>query len=115
MGRKFAKVEEFGRALWRILKQPWAWIPLLALTAIGTGFSMGVWNNLCTNCPSIAQIHTWTPEETSKVIAHDGRIFAEIGTERRTAVAGRGRCATNGERPGVPDPDRASGGCGAAR
>jgi len=89
MGQKFAKVEEFARALWRVLRQPWAWLPLLLLVAIGTGFSMGVWNNLCANCPSIAQIHTWTPEETSKVIAHDGRIFDEIGTERRTAVAMR--------------------------
>lgn len=87
MGRKLEKVGEFAGALWRILKRPQAWIPLLALCAVGAGFVIGSWNNLCANCPSVAQIHTWTPEETSKVIAHDGRLFAEIGTERRTAVA----------------------------
>jgi penicillin-binding protein 1A len=87
MGQKLKKVEEFVGALWRVLRRPQAWIPLVAIAAAGTGFAIGSWRNLCATCPSVAQIHTWTPEETSKLIAHDGSLFAEIGTERRTAVA----------------------------
>ncbi len=56
-----------------------------AFGAIG-GF-WGSWQNLCNDCPSIAQISTWEPEQTSKLLSHDGRLIAEIGLERRTPVA----------------------------
>ncbi len=57
----------------------------LAAGAVG-GF-WGAWQNLCMDCPSIAQISTWEPEQTSKLLSHDGRLIAEIGLERRTPVA----------------------------
>jgi penicillin-binding protein 1A len=57
----------------------------LAFGAVG-GF-WGAWQNLCFNCPSIAQISTWEPEQTSKLLSHDGRLIVEIGLERRTPVA----------------------------
>lgn len=57
----------------------------LAFGAIG-GF-WGAWQNLCFDCPSIAQISTWEPEQTSKLLSNDGRLIAEIGLERRTPVA----------------------------
>ncbi len=56
-----------------------------AFGALGGGW--GAWRNLCVDCPSIAQISTWEPEQTSKILSHDGRLVAEIGLERRTPVA----------------------------
>ena len=53
--------------------------------ALGAGW--GAWQNLCVDCPSIAQISTWEPQQTSKILSHDGRLVAEIGLERRTPVA----------------------------
>jgi 1A family penicillin-binding protein len=53
--------------------------------AVGAGW--GAWKNLCVDCPSIAQISTWQPEQTSKLLSHDGRLVVEIGLERRTPVA----------------------------
>ncbi len=51
------------------------------------GAFWGAWRNLCSDCPSIARISTWEPEQTSKLLSHDGRLVAEIGLERRTPVA----------------------------
>lgn len=57
--------------------------------ALGAGGAWGAWRNLCAGdaCPSIAQIKTWEPEQTSKLFSHDGRLIAEIGYERRTPVS----------------------------
>ncbi len=71
----------------RALRRPLVWIPLLFVMAGGLGFSWGAWRNLCADCPSIAQIHTWEPEQTSKVFDRHGRLVAEIGTEARTHTA----------------------------
>jgi penicillin-binding protein 1A len=62
----------------------------LALAFFGFGAlggAVGAWQNLCTDCPSIAQISTFEPQQTSKILGHDGRLVAEIGLERRTPVA----------------------------
>jgi 1A family penicillin-binding protein len=76
-----------ARAGYRALRLPMVWIPLLFVMAAGLGFSWGAWRNLCADCPSIAQIHTWEPEQTSKVFDRNGRLVAEIGTEARTHTA----------------------------
>ena len=64
---------------------------LLLVTAFlcfgAIGGVWGSWRNLCFDCPSIAQITTWEPEQTSKLLSHDGRLIAEIGLERRTPMA----------------------------
>ena len=65
---------------------------LLILTACllvgaGSGLAWGTWRNLCADCPSVAQIRTFEPEQTSKLLSHDGRLLAEVGLERRTPVA----------------------------
>ncbi len=59
------------------------------LLAFGVGGALGSWKNLCAGdaCPSIAQIKTWEPEQTSKLLAHDGELISEIGFERRTPVS----------------------------
>jgi len=71
------------------------WYPreyLLAGTFLATltaGGMWGAWLNLCAGdaCPSIAQIKTWEPEQTSKILSHDGQLIEEIGFERRTPVS----------------------------
>lgn len=62
-------------------------IVLLALVALGGGLALGSWRNACYDCPSIAQIHVWEPTQSTKILSHDGQLIAELGQERRTAVA----------------------------
>ncbi len=50
------------------------------------GGAWGAWRNLCSDCPSIARISTFEPQQTSKILSHDGRLVAELGLERRTPV-----------------------------
>jgi penicillin-binding protein 1A len=59
------------------------------VAALGIGGVWGTWQNLCAGeaCPSIAQVRTFEHEQTSKVLAHDGRQFHEFGYERRTPVS----------------------------
>ena len=72
-----------------------AWHPRLFIlagiffAALGAGAAWGTWTNLCAGdrCPSIAQIRTWEPEQTSKLLSYDGRLIGEIGYERRTPVS----------------------------
>jgi penicillin-binding protein 1A len=71
----------------RILARPIAWIPLLFLATAGMGVAAGSWQNLCAACPSVAQIRTWEPEQTTKLLARDGRLLVELGHERRTPVS----------------------------
>lgn len=59
----------------------------LLLFGAGAGVAWGTWKNICSDCPSIAQIRTFEPEQTSKLYSHDGRLLAEIGIERRTPVS----------------------------
>lgn len=53
----------------------------------GLGAVWGAWRNLCATCPSVAQIRTWEPAQTSKLLAHDGSLITELGGERRTWVS----------------------------
>ena len=57
------------------------------LVAAGGGVAWGSWRNLCFDCPSVAQIRTFVPEQTSKLFSHDGKLIAELGIESRTPVA----------------------------
>lgn len=76
----------FGGA-WSLLRKQWIWLPLLLLSAAGGGFAIGTWQHLCADCPSVAQIRTWEPQQTSKVLSHDGQLLGELGVERRTPVS----------------------------
>jgi penicillin-binding protein 1A len=80
-------VEQSAQVGGRLLRLPWVWVPLLFLTAGLIGFGWGSWRNLCVDCPSIAQIHTWEPQQTSKIFSQDGQLIGELGVERRTPVS----------------------------
>src|SRR4051812_50094394 len=54
----------------------------------GFGFLYAAWALVCRpgQCPSIEVLDEYTPRQTSKLYAADGRFIAEIGLERRTVV-----------------------------
>src|SRR5215212_5766330 len=56
--------------------------------AFGGGLAYASWALVCRGgrCPSIAALEDFTPRQTSKLYAADGRFIAEIGLERRTLV-----------------------------
>ncbi|MEO8580910.1 MAG: transglycosylase domain-containing protein, partial [Gemmatimonadales bacterium] len=58
------------------------------LVAFGVGTVYGVWALICrgNQCPSIEILAEYTPHQTSKLYAVDGRFIAELGLERRTLV-----------------------------
>jgi len=60
---------------------------LLFVAFAGLGGAVGTWRNVCADCPSVARILTFETEQTSKLLAHDGRLIVEIGRERRTPVS----------------------------
>jgi penicillin-binding protein 1A len=64
---------------------------LLALTFLvsgGVGLAYASWALVCNagRCPSARALDDYTPGQTSKLYAIDGRFIAEIGLERRTLV-----------------------------
>ncbi|HJP59733.1 MAG TPA: transglycosylase domain-containing protein, partial [Gemmatimonadaceae bacterium] len=66
-------------------------VVLLSLTfliAVAAGALYGSWSLICrgNQCPSIEILAEYTPHQTSKLYAIDGRFIAELGLERRTLV-----------------------------
>jgi penicillin-binding protein 1A len=64
---------------------------LLGLTfavSLGIGLLYASWALICrgNQCPSIESLADYTPHQTSKLYAVDGRFIAELGLERRTLV-----------------------------
>jgi penicillin-binding protein 1A len=58
------------------------------LVALGTGAIYASWALICrgNQCPSIEILAEYTPHQTSKLYAVDGRFISELGLERRTLV-----------------------------
>lgn len=56
--------------------------------AVAAGATFASWALVCRGgaCPSAAVLDDYTPHQTSKLYAADGRFLAEIGLERRTLV-----------------------------
>ena len=54
---------------------------------VGVGTAWGTWQNVCADCPSIAEIRTFEAQQASKLYSHDGRLLATLGIERRTPVS----------------------------
>ena len=63
-------------------------LSLTFLVALGAGFLYGTWALICrgSQCPSIEILGEYTPHQTSKLYAVDGRFISELGLERRTLV-----------------------------
>ncbi len=64
---------------------------LLFLTfgmALGAGLAFGAWTLVCRGgqCPPVESLNDYTPRQTSKLYAVDGRFIAELGLERRTLI-----------------------------
>src|SRR5256885_2108593 len=58
------------------------------LVAVAAGGVYATWALICrgNQCPSIEILGEYTPHQTSKLYAVDGRFIAELGLERRTLV-----------------------------
>lgn len=63
-------------------------LSLTFLIALGAGLLYASWALICrgNQCPSIEALAEYTPHQTSKLYAVDGRFIAELGLERRTLV-----------------------------
>src|SRR3954468_15032814 len=63
-------------------------LSLTFLVALAAGAMYGTWALICrgNQCPSIEILAEYTPHQTSKLYAVDGRFIAELGLERRTLV-----------------------------
>ena len=80
----------FKREFWR--RHPGLTRALLLTFTFGVAFvgglAYGGWALVCRagQCPSIEVLEDYTPRQTSKLYAVDGRFIAEIGLERRTLI-----------------------------
>jgi penicillin-binding protein 1A len=75
-------------AVWR---RPWVgWLALATLFGgtVGAAGLATAWALACRDdaCPTAASLTSYTPNQTSKLYAVDGRFIAELGLERRTLV-----------------------------
>ena len=61
-------------------------VTLVAGTALVGGLSLGTWNAVCRDCPSIAAIYVWEPKSATKILDRDRKLIAELFQERRTPV-----------------------------
>jgi len=86
------KSESRGKRLsWR-RRHPTAFRFILVAIILGITFGIGLmysaWVLVCAGdrCPSVDALEAYTPKQTSKLYAVDGRFIAELGAERRTLV-----------------------------
>ena len=61
---------------------------LVALGLMGgaAGGAIGAWRTVCYDCPSIAQLYTWEPRQSTRILSADGVVLDELALERRTPV-----------------------------
>ena len=80
----------FQRRFWQ--KRPRLTRALLLACIFGATFAVGIayasWTLVCRGgaCPDPRRLDAFTPRQTSKLYAADGRFIAELGLERRTLV-----------------------------
>jgi penicillin-binding protein 1A len=80
----------FQRRFWRTrprLRRAVLLATTFAITFI-VGFAYAAWTRVCRGgaCPDPRRLEVFTPSQTSKLYATDGRFIAELGLERRTLV-----------------------------
>ncbi|HUG40791.1 MAG TPA: PBP1A family penicillin-binding protein [Longimicrobiales bacterium] len=59
---------------------------VVGLAGGAAGGAIGAWRTVCYDCPSIAQLYTWEPRQSTKILSADGAILDELALERRTPV-----------------------------
>ena len=66
----------------------WTYVVLTFTTSFVAGFAYAGWALVCRvgECPAVEELDHFTPRQTSKLYAADGRFIAELGLERRTLV-----------------------------
>ncbi|HEU6451263.1 MAG TPA: PBP1A family penicillin-binding protein [Gemmatimonadaceae bacterium] len=80
----------FKRSFWK--KRPRLTRAVLLAGIFGLTFAVGIayasWTLVCRGdaCPDARRLEAFTPHQTSKLYAADGRFIAELGLERRTLV-----------------------------
>jgi 1A family penicillin-binding protein len=62
-------------------------LAVLGVLGGATGGAIGAWRTVCYDCPSIAQLYTWEPRQSTRILSHDGSLLDELAFERRTPVA----------------------------
>lgn len=65
-----------------------ALIAAVFAASFAAGVAVSSWTLVCSagRCPSVDVLDAYTPRQTSKVFAADGRFITELGLERRTLV-----------------------------
>ncbi|HET7564838.1 MAG TPA: transglycosylase domain-containing protein, partial [Gemmatimonadaceae bacterium] len=87
----------YPRHLLRVNRRFWRTHPRLKYATLlavvfccmfAIGMVYAAWTLACRGsaCPSVAILDQFTPRQTSKLYAADGRFITEIGLERRTLV-----------------------------
>jgi penicillin-binding protein 1A len=61
-------------------------LAVVAAGSLGAGLGLGTWQTVCRDCPSIAQIYVYEPQQATKILDVEGRLIAELFMERRTPV-----------------------------
>ncbi len=59
---------------------------VLALAGGAAGGAVGAWRTVCYDCPSIAQLYSWEPRQSTRIYSEDGVVLDELAVERRTPV-----------------------------
>jgi len=66
----------------------WALLAGTFCFSFGVGIAVGSWTLVCRgrSCPSVSDLATYKPRQTSKLFSADGHFIAELGLERRTLL-----------------------------
>ena len=66
----------------------WALLAGIFLVSFAAGLGYASWALVCRagQCPAVEELDAYTPRQTSKLYAADGRFVAELGLERRTLI-----------------------------
>jgi len=66
----------------------WTYVVVTFTISFTAGFAYASWALVCRvgQCPAVEELEHYTPRQTSKLFAADGRFIAELGLERRTLI-----------------------------
>ena len=66
----------------------WMYVSVTFVFFFVAGFGYAGWALVCRagQCPAVEELDHYTPRQTSKLFAADGRFIAELGLERRTLI-----------------------------